>query len=967
MATHNNNDFISVAQIFGDQFIIPTYQRGYRWTRSQIEDLLNDFKDFAENKSPNDYYCLQPLVIAEDEDGRYRLIDGQQRLTTIWLLLLCMDVICRQVDIKDNTSSFKGAFKLEFERTDILGTIAKLDFSLYERFDGKPLVKDNINNSAYQYWDNYVDAQWKIFSANHDKSVINVESFHLFAGWLFIHNWLEFNKDSISNSLFDSIRLIWHRVGLGKEEEEAFINLNGGKIPLTNAELIKALFLNSYGKSGNNNQLQQDIIAEEYDAIERELRKDDFWYFLNGRGSKPTSCISLIFSLIQNLDNDHSHEGQEYRNYFYFRDKISSLHTANCMWEKIRDVFHTLQGWYNTPEIYNLIGYLRAINIPIEVIYRAYLKCKTTEQFKKYLKHRCLVSIGWFDRKLEKEREEDFDGYLHNNFRFDTNKERAWNLLLLINVITLNIQKSEAKDHKRDITKFSFSDFHNCEWNIEHISPQNAVVSQGMIIPGVETLPAEGEKLHKIDDKKIKGKIDPYVAVLNSSIMDISNLTFLSEHINKSIGNKPYDEKRECVIDKQSKGLYLPPSSLMIFTKGYNSRAIQSQSLSEGKMGYWSDLDRKAYFCKIRDILRHSYFADAMPCDDTDETLPKNYDAPLFSQDYTYSHKIDSLQDSEPLERLTYTQLLARNKYIIIPKIQRDYAQGRSKNVDARAAIIRRNLLSDIFSMKDDGIDFQIVFGSEELRKEISEDNSYAKVFIPIDGQQRLSTLFLLYLYRDKLNNVNNPVRFIYETRKAATDFCVALVKQEWIGFPDIAPKESILNSTWFKQYWLQDPTVDAMLRMLNDIHYYCENSASLPDLEKIHFSYFNIGLASHSDEIYLKMNTRGKELTQFENLKATIEKEFGDSQLGNLWIEWKKNIDSIWLDAFWSNNNPTLIPDSRILRYIANTLFVKICSDKSLHNLSSLNEIDIPQDVTLKTEIERANKLIRDIQKIVN
>lgn len=963
MSKHKNNDFIPVIDIYGDHFMIPSYQRGYRWTRSQVEDLLNDFKDFASNRTPEDYYCLQPLVVADDTHNKvFRVIDGQQRLTTIWMLLHCIDSKKSsgfQNDLNKKIDSTE-MFELKYERESLLEEIADLDFEKFSRFTDVELKKCNIDSSSYQKWNNYLAKQWEVFRGL-GKS-ISVESFHLFAAWLFINNWLIDNDGAISKDLFGSIRIIWHEVGIGREEEETFLNLNGGKIPLTNAELIKALFLNSYGENEGGNNLKQDQIAEEFDAIERELRKDDFWYFLNGRGAKPTSCIGLLFTLIQDLDNDQSHKHQEFRNYFYFRNKIDSLHSATLVWEKVRDCFHTLQGWYNTPEIYNLVGFLRAKNRSIKEIYETYLSCQSVDQFIKYLKYRCLETIGWYDKELTKERNANFLDYLHHNFRFDKNKDRVWNLLLLINVVTLNMQKPQVKDHKRDITKFSFSDFHNCEWNIEHISPQNAKVTEGMVIPGMTNLPPVGEKLHTIDDERIKRKIDPYIALMGETIMDLSNLTFLSEHINKSIGNKPYDEKRECVIRKQSEGFYLPPSSLMVFTKGYNSRDEQLQETNEGKTGFWSDVDRNAYLNKIKEILTDKYLEDAEKFLKDASLKRKEEFSPIFNYLTSSVEKLEDTHDTVALQRLTYSQLIARDNYIIIPKIQRDYAQGRSMEVDIRAARIRKKLLKDIFYMGEQGLDFQIVFGSEEIRSEISSNNPRPKVFIPIDGQQRLTTLFLLSLYRDKSHRKQDiPVAFLYETRRAATDFCAAIVKNDWIGFPNNSPKKVILNSTWFKQYWLQDPTVDAMLRMLDGIHKMEETSGHFPDIDKIHFSYFNIGLASRSDEIYLKMNTRGKELTQFENLKATIEKKFGYTEFEEkeLWATWKKKIDSIWIDGFWNVDHPTIVPDSRILRFIANALFIRLCREDVFKELNSLDDRPDIQDETQKDEAARINALI--------
>ena len=919
MCNHKNNEIISLENLVNDQFVIPTYQRGYRWTRSQVEDLLNDLKEFEDNntKSDTDYYCLQPLVVKE-YNGIYRLIDGQQRLTTIWLLLF----LKRQ-----------KKFRLKYERSDELDIIEK--FFLDEQFADYKLTKENINSKAIDKWNEYVERQWRKLCETNKKP--NVEVFHIFISWLFIANWLKDN--TLSDSFVKNVKVIWHLV---EDDIETFQNLNSGKIPLTNAELIKALLLSTYGHRNAENQLRQKLIAEEFDSIERRLRAKDFWYFLNGSGPQPTSCIAFIFELLQEIKSTEAYSGQQLRTYFYFKEIINSLDAANKVWERVTDIFHVLEGWYNTPEIYNLVGFLRAKNRSIKAIYEAYLKCSTVEEFKNHLIYRCLESINWYDEKLANERTANFDNYLKENFRYDNNYERAWNLLLLINISTLNMVKTEGLNHVRKISKFSFADFHNCKWQIEHISPRQAKMPENLSIQQIENIPLVGTKVAEIPDMELKRKIDPYLAALDDSIMCLSNLTFLSNHINASIGNDLFEEKRDMVLQKQSEGFYLLPSSMMVFTKAYTERNGLAKGATEGKTNFWSDIDREAYLGKIKEILSDQYFEQAEKIDTEREMQCIESFTPAFS--YTSSsEKItnDSKEEYKAFEQFTYAKLTKEYDYIIIPKIQRDYAQGRHVDSDARAAKIRHNLIKDIFDMGIKGIDFQIIFGTQEERQEIDSANIIKKkVFVPIDGQQRLTTLFLLDLYNHKTITSNSdtvrickPV-FIYETRRSASDFCVDVVNNKWWRFPEISPREAITKSTWFQYYWLEDPTVDGMLVMLDAIHAEANRKQSYPNIDNIHFSFFNLGQESISDTIYLKMNTRGKELTSFENFKAAIEREFND-----LSQEWKTNIDGKWLNAFWKSQHPTELPDMRIMRFIANVLFVKICDYEVLNSNTSLED----------------------------
>ena len=919
MCKHYNNGIIPIKDLLDDHFLIPTYQRGYRWTRSQVEDLLNDLKDFEENPSrlESDYYCLQPLVVKEDSDV-YRLIDGQQRLTTIWLLLNCLD--CPQ------------KFELKYERSEELSIIKGLSFD--NRFTYCALNKKNFNSKAIEEWNKYVENEWSKYRKTHEST--NVEVYHIFSAWLFIQNWLLNN--SLPENFTEHVRVIWHIV---EDEIGTFQNLNSGKIPLTNAELIKALFLSTYGHQNTENQLRQKLIADEFDSIERQLRAKDFWYFLNGSGPQPTSCISFIFEILQELESTDVYTGQERRTYFHFRDMINSLGTANKVWERVTDIFHVLEGWYNNPEIYNLVGFLRAKNRSIKAIYEAFQKCSTIEEFKNHLIYRCLDSINWYEPGLAKSRDENFDACLNENFRYDNNYYRVWNLLLLINIATLNMVETEKQNHVRKISKFSFADFHNCEWQIEHISPQQAKVKEGMSIPHIENMPTVGTKIVDVKDNIFIENIDPYIAATNDSIMSLSNLTFLSNQINASIGNSHFAEKRDMVIQKQSEGFYLLPSTMMVFTKAYTNKDGHKVEEFEGKTNYWSDIDRKAYLGKIKDILTSPYFEQAQKELGDDIQFIESF-TPAFS--YTSSNEIfekDTNKKYEALEQFTYTELTKKYDYIIIPKIQRDYAQGRRSESDVRAAKIRHKLIKDIFEMGGEGLDFQIIFGTQEFRNEIDADKTIKKtVFVPIDGQQRLTTLFLLDLYYKKLCSYNsertekNKISFIYETRRSASDFCVDVVNNEWVDFPKIGPKEAITKSTWFHRYWLEDPTVDSMLVMLEAIHAEAIKTQSFPIIDNIHFAFFNLGQERLSDTIYLKMNTRGKELTSFENLKAAIEKSFT-----NLSDEWKKNIDSKWLDAFWRKDYPTILPDMRIMRFIANSLFVKLCEFQILDEKTTLED----------------------------
>lgn len=273
-------------------------------------------------------------------------------------------------------------------------------------------------------------------------------------------------------------------------------------------------------------------------------------------------------------------------------------------------------------------------------------------------------------------------------------------------------------------------------------------------------------------------------------------------------------------------------------------------------------------------------------------------------------------------KKLKFTDLFKIYNRIVIPAIQRDYAHGRE---DKKAAEVRKTLLDDIFSNKDE-IDFNLVFGSRE-------EYGGKTCFIPVDGQQRLTTLFLLYLYNSKVNGVQTADlnKFTYETRRAAADFCKAIVDNDWENQKDKL-SDSIKDCNWFMQYWNQDPTVISMLRMLDDIQKRAPEGNFKEKLDRITFYFYDLKQNGLNETLYIKMNGRGKPLTVFENLKAAIDnilpeksnydfKEISDEANGSNFKEnWQSCIDGKWTDAFWDKEKPHDI-DKNLTKFIVRFL----------------------------------------------
>ena len=287
---------------------------------------------------------------------------------------------------------------------------------------------------------------------------------------------------------------------------------------------------------------------------------------------------------------------------------------------------------------------------------------------------------------------------------------------------------------------------------------------------------------------------------------------------------------------------------------------------------------------------------------------------------------------------MSFWQLIGRFK-IVIPVIQRDYAQGRD---NPRAIDVRKKIVEKIVSAlkEDDKAEFfDFVYGRIE-----------GEAFIPFDGQQRLTTLFLLHKYVfercgkcviDSCKCTKTLARFSYATRQSSREFCESLVNERIVpkdseeGYAEQSIEKFIRNQAWFFPDWNKDPTIRGMLVMLDEIHSqftkYKDNvdyswiaqKLTSPCACPVTFHFVDMEGFGIPDEVYVKMNARGKRLTPFENFKASLEQYLeGSKTSAKLLKSMKESIDGKWLDVFWGILNPDdktdkTPPDALMLSFV--------------------------------------------------
>ena len=245
----------------------------------------------------------------------------------------------------------------------------------------------------------------------------------------------------------------------------------------------------------------------------------------------------------------------------------------------------------------------------------------------------------------------------------------------------------------------------------------------------------------------------------------------------------------------------------------------------------------------------------------------------------------------------TLLELLSEYR-VVIPRVQRDYVQGRK---DEHSTIVRKNLLRDIKNAFDgaiDPLDLNFVYGKTTVDK----------TFFPVDGQQRLTTLFLIHVFAFADDETKDDVflRFSYQARTTTRDFFEALVNNRTNIFNySESPEVIVKDADWFIDSWKYDPSITNALTTLNDIvSLKFDRDVLKAQLEetnnpKVFFQFVKLDELGMEDDLYIKLNARGRALTSFENFKSRLIDRCKEV-IPELYDEIKSNLDGQWADTIW-------------------------------------------------------------------
>lgn len=616
---------MSIAELLdGRTFFIPDYQRGYRWTSQQVEELLQDLLTFAINKKDTDsYYCLQPIVVRNDViKNRLEVIDGQQRLTTIKILLhyLRNDFTEEKWKNRIRVGTYKIMYGTREKSNDFIETLNN-DNCDVKRGDDEPIdffFMRNAYKTIMDWFDGKGDFKFKGGSACEICDRLGeVREANEVIRELLVKKPLGRNP---------TVQVLWYEVDDKEVSIKLFNRLNTGKLELTDAELIKALFLlrTNFGLDYSQQEKDQFQMAVQWERIENALHNDGFWSFLTPRGHDESNRIDLLLRLVYwNVLNAQGKSSEEIEQSLNERHSVfnhyNNIFNASAEerkekvpeeWEKIENTFSVLEDWYSDPMIYNLVGFVcqtdvetikglnKSSNRLTRKLVDIYCKYdslrkerKGREDFVGYLKE--LIRKYFAD--VDCARQEDGNWHIDLGYGDSANNAKVKALLLLLNVDHMNrrASESELQAGELELCKFPFAVLSAQGWDIEHVDSQttNQLENKEAKVDWIDTskvdladeinskqgVKAEIEKLEQ------EGNYDELITYLrgmaeendmdDSEKNNIWNLVLLDAHTNRHYKNALYITKRRKIIERREGGQYVPETTSYVFFKLFEKSA----------------------------------------------------------------------------------------------------------------------------------------------------------------------------------------------------------------------------------------------------------------------------------------------------------------------------------------------------------------------------------------------------------
>lgn len=588
--TDNELSLKSINELLEERFFIPAYQRGYRWTERQVEDLLNDVLEFSQKdkQSQKEFYCLQPIVVRAKGD-QWELIDGQQRLTTIYILFTYFN----QRYAEDHR---KQLFSLEYA----------------------------TRPDSQAYLENFDDAQKNR----------NIDFYHIHESYLTVRKWFK-GKENLINDIesvfLNKVKVIWYDVKEDIDPIDVFTRLNIGKIPLTNSELVKALFLRSrnFGGPVESARLMQLKIAQEWDDIERALQNDEFWYLLTDRDRHDTRIEFLLDIMVSDVHDVSDLSNDYYRTFIafnrWFQQENPNLERA---WQRIKHTFLQLEEWFRDRYLFHVLGFLINQSISIRQLKELAEAQESKTAFRSSLKAYMFERVFRGSRIQEFESREDLEGVIFDQLTGWSYGSQSYSIrsaLLLFNIASL-LRNPTAN------LRFQFDKYKNEDWDLEHIKSIRSNMPervddqkawlQNILEYFLGEFDAENAEIQiagqrwrvrticlnalnalvtspfdtGLFERVYKATITYFRESRETEADDsIANLALLDAQTNRSYKNAVFPIKRKRILALDKEGSFVPLCTKNAFLKYYSDRVEN--------MMFWNENDKEYYLSAMVEML----------------------------------------------------------------------------------------------------------------------------------------------------------------------------------------------------------------------------------------------------------------------------------------------------------------------------------------------------------------------------
>lgn len=555
-------------------FNIPHYQRGYKWEPHNIQKLLNDVNNFEIGEGK--FYCLQNITIAGCEDY-FNVIDGQQRLTTLSIILSILDqraLVNSKVRFPDNSiRKFTNKFMHE------VVTNADVDFP---------------------------DCDWEQFTEkNPDYDLQDIG--HIFQVYRAVEQWIEekektqtsFERIKFMKKLLNDVRLIINEVDGQTSEEKIFGNLNSKRVPLDGSDLIRAILITRVAKeeAKKESELKNIIyINERRVKLGWELDQINNWWGIENVKGYFASFLSIKSELIggdKKLFNDEVYPINLL--YILFAESKGEQkltldlieqhnNSAIALYKEILKVHYTLQDWYNDKTIYHFLGFLfnvRVKKISFNEVWKMWEASTTRSDFINALKAKMRTYFVDEDDEVINYKDAKVNWY------DDLQGELVMSLILM-DIIQCVKENQANLPHNR---------FWKNSDDIEHIFPRNPkeVKNKKAYIEflnkyhnkSISPFDLSNFELLKDDESYIEALNEHIEAVTgNIAINSIGNLVLLYKRLNQSISNAIYAIKRSRIIEFHSSGAFIQPHTFKVFTRNFNDDQQSNKDYE-----YWTNDD----------------------------------------------------------------------------------------------------------------------------------------------------------------------------------------------------------------------------------------------------------------------------------------------------------------------------------------------------------------------------------------